>query len=131
MMLTYDAVSIHVKSPDGDMTVIFSEENGRPIRVEIFIGKSGHSLRAWAVSFSEIVSLGLQNGVDLDSFCNVLYGQTTDKITLDTSGLNVTSGPEAFALAILKYKKYKMDNPSEIKYDGKVGYFTKRRNLGG
>jgi|SRR6478735_8094885 len=131
MLSVFDAVSIRVKAPEGDMIVIFSEDDNKPVRVEIFIGKAGNTLRAWATSFAEIISLALQNGADLDELCNVLYGQVSDKNVMDTSGLVVSSGPEAFALAILKYKAYKLKNPNEST-QRHIGYFTnpKRKDLG-
>lgn len=131
MVLVFDAVTIKVKAPEGDMIVIFSEDKGKPVRVEIFIGKAGNTLRAWATSFAESITVGLENGASLEEFCNVLYDQASDKSVTDDSGLAVRSGPEAFALAILKYKRYRQNNPSEYVDAGRIGYFTnpKRKNL--
>lgn len=109
----HDAICIALPSPDGSMSVIFSEEKGKVIQIQIFIGKAGSTLRAWATSFAEVMTLGLQRGVTVDDFYNVLVEQTSDKNVMLKPGYYIHSGPEAVAVAILKYKAFKYSQLSK------------------
>lgn len=102
-----DAIVINIPSPDGTMNVVFAEHEGKPVKVEIYIGKAGTTLRAWATCFAELMSMGLQNGIDIDTYCNMLIGQTSGKAIFYKPGIEIKSGPEAVGMAILKYKHHR------------------------
>lgn len=127
-----DAISVTVPSPDGTMNVIFSEEKGKVIQVQIFIGKAGSTLRAWATTFAELMTLGLNRGVTLDDYFGVLVDQTSDKNVMLKSGFFIRSGPEAVAVAILKHKSFKYSliakelQLDEEDDDTEHGYFLHR-----
>lgn len=96
------STTIRVRTPDGTMFVHIMEQQEAPRHVLINIGKSGHSLQAWADALARVVSLALRSGLTLQSIITEVSNITTERGTY-SSGINVRSGPDGLAHALLQY----------------------------
>ncbi len=95
-------VTIRVRTPDGTMFVSVSEHNDEPSHLLIHIGKSGHSLQAWADALARIVSLALRHGVRVQQIITEVSNITTDRRAF-SNGISVHSGPEGVAHGLMQY----------------------------
>jgi hypothetical protein len=77
-------------------------------RVELYIGKAGSNLAAWADSASSLVNLALESGVPLNSIIASLLGISSDKATR-IADIEIKSGPDSLAIGLLKYKRIKLE----------------------
>lgn len=96
-----------VNTPDGKMHVIVMEdEDGRPKRIRVGIGKSGTAVNAWCNATSELVTMLLERDIPLPLVLGKLLANSTDRSSFNTEG-NVRSGPEGIAYALLVYLRHK------------------------
>jgi len=95
-------VTIRVRTPDGTMFVSVSEHNGDPTQLLIHIGKSGHSLQAWADALARVVSLALRNGVKIQAIIAEISQITTDRRAF-SNGISIYSGPDGVTHGLLQY----------------------------
>ena len=101
--------SFKLRSPSGELVVFFYEDTaGKPIGIEIFLGKPGSEARTWAQAFSRVLTHNLLNGqMTLAEIYQEISSLTTDKSVMD-NGVRIRSGPEAVAVAILRYNTYRV-----------------------
>lgn len=95
-------VTIRVRTPDGTMFVSICEYNGNPTQVLVHIGKSGHSLQAWADALARMVSLALRSGVSVQKIITEISQITTDRRAF-SNGISVYSGPDGVTHGLLQY----------------------------
>jgi hypothetical protein len=138
----FEAVSIRILSPDGEFTVIFTEDNdGEPFRIDCYAGKTGTSVRAWADAFCTVISMQLEKkAITLEDIARSLISVTTDKSILSVDSVSgniliVRSGPEAIGLAIQSYLTEKFlanklaDNPLYGKDGEYLGYLIPKHEI--
>ena len=97
--------TIKVHTPDGTLFVSVVEsddESHAPRQVILHIGKSGHSLQAWADALARVVSLALRSGLTLQSVITEVSNISTEHRAL-SNGVSIRSGPEGLAHALLLY----------------------------
>lgn len=99
--------TIRVHTPDGTAYIAVMEHEGRPCRVDISIGKAGSNLMAWAHATARLCTLALEKGVTLNELVNELAGVTSGGQHQLDGDVSVRSGPEAFAVAFIKYLEAK------------------------
>lgn len=108
-----NCISIMVRTPDGTITVMIEESDAkRPVRCEIFIGKAGSSLRAWAQSLSELITLLLPH-VSISHIIQCLSNQNSDKIIRTDKGVYIHSGPSGVAYCLHRYNRYKQEEGNQ------------------
>lgn len=111
----WPAYSFKIKTPEGTIYVhIAEDENEKPVRVLINVGKAGSVLAAWGDSLAVLVTeLILQhNGVY--RAIELLAGMSHDRARLlGSEGIHCASGPDGVARALLAYReqKYKEHKP--------------------
>lgn len=108
----HNSYVITVPSPDGEMFVNCIEDKGKLFRVEVYIGKAGSALAAWANSASSLVNLALENDVDISSIICNLLGISSDKST-KIGNIEIKSGPDSLAVGLVKYKRLKLEESLE------------------
>lgn len=104
----FQMISIRVEAPEGTIFVtIIEDDNGKPIAIDLSLGKAGTSVRTWTQSLARIMTVGLEHGATIDNFIEELSGQRTDRSRRSGDGIDITSGPEAICYALMKYKREK------------------------
>ena len=105
----YATTTTKVRTPDGTMFVIvLDDDNGKPVGVQINIGKAGSSLSAWANATTALVTKMLDSGIGLNEVITELSELTTDKIVLSgDANIPVRSGPDGLCYALMEYRKSK------------------------
>lgn len=120
--IPYRTKSIKVETPDGTMFVdIVENERGNPIKFIIHIGKTGTSLAAWANAVAELASRLVQKeGIHV--VLEEVSGITSSNVRARNGDL-VRSGPEGFALALLKYTQlwFKENEPQQRSGRSSIG----------
>lgn len=96
------STTIKIKTPDGTLFVTIAEQESAPRQVILHIGKSGHSLQAWADALARVVSLALRSGLTLQSIIAEVSNISTDRKAF-FNGTSIRSGPEGLAHALLMY----------------------------
>lgn len=104
--VAYECAVVRQPTPDGELYLTIIEDNDhRPVKLFIEIGKSGSSIRAWTDAFQRIASLVLDNGGSIDDIISELSGITSGFIARDSgAGAIVNSGPSGIVRALEKYK---------------------------
>lgn len=106
----FDGITIQVPTPDGTMFVtILEDTTGRPMGIQIHIGKAGAPIAAWSHALARICSLALDKGADINDLVAELSSQTSDKTRMSTRGEVVRSGVEGLWTALMQYKRDKFD----------------------
>lgn len=106
----FDGITIQVPTPDGTMFVTILEDlAGKPMGVQIHIGKAGAPIAAWSNALARIISLALDKGADMNDLVSELSSQTSDKNRMSTRGEIVRSGVEGLWIALMQYKRDKFD----------------------
>lgn len=102
----YNATSIRVKTPDGTMTVFITEdETGNPFLLNIFLGKAGTSVAAWAAATATLCSALLESRKSgISDLVQMMSGITSARSLRLVDGISVSSGPEGLVLALMKYR---------------------------
>lgn len=97
---------IKVPSPVGTIFVSCIEDKTKELaRVHIFVGKTGAELAAWADSMGRLITLSLEHGADIPEIVEELSGTTSDRVAWLADKVPVRSGPEAIAVALLRYQQ--------------------------
>lgn len=94
--------TVKCSTPDGSMFFTIVENNGKPIGVDIVIGKAGSSIQAWAQAISKLITVALRNNIELSAIAEELSGITSDKLSFSGERA-VRSVPDAITQAILLY----------------------------
>src|SRR3990167_4090680 len=97
--------TIKVKTPDGTLFVTIIEENETPRQIIMIIGKAGTRIQAWADALGRMITLLLQSNTDIYAILQEISGITTANRATHISGVNIRSGPEGLAYAIMVYIK--------------------------
>ena len=100
---TLPSATFKVPCPEGNMFLTVCEYNSRPVQVHIMIGKSGSATMAWANLAAEFITDMLQQGIELSRIIEKVSGITTDRVRRFGEGIQIRSGPEAIAYALLQY----------------------------
>jgi len=94
--------TVKVSTPDGTMFFTILENNGKPVGVDIVMGKAGSSIQAWSKALSVLLTLALRNKVELSTIAEEISGITSDKLTY-SNDRTVRSVPDAITQSILLY----------------------------
>lgn len=117
----FDGITIQVPSPDGTMFVTIMEDNvGKPVGVDIHIGKAGAAVAAWANALARIMNVALDRGATINDLAVELSNMTSDKRRDTANGEPVRSAIEAVWLALVKYKRDKFEQVSRTLGDVNV-----------
>lgn len=104
----FPSVTFQVETPEGTLFVnIISQEEDKPIAIDLHIGKAGSTLQAWARSVSRLLTIALEYGVTIEDLITELSSQKTDKAKRSGDNVNITSGPEGIYYALLQYRRDK------------------------
>jgi hypothetical protein len=106
------STTIRVRTPDGSLFVSIVEQADAPRQVLLHIGKSGHSLQAWADALARVVSLALRSGLTLQAVVAEVSNITTERGT-PSGEIIVRSGPDGLAHALLQYQASKRRDASD------------------
>lgn len=94
--------TVKVSTPDGSMFFTIVENNGKPVGVDIVMGKAGSSIQAWSQALSHVITLALRNRVEISTIAEEVSGITSDRLAFNGDRA-VRSVPDAIAQAILIY----------------------------
>lgn len=104
-----NSYTIRVDSPDGAVFVHCIESApARLEEVQITIGKTGSSVRAWADALAQMITASLK-AHDLTDILVRLSNLSTDKSVLNSRLVKVRSGPDAVFQALMLYKSIHAD----------------------
>ena len=115
--------SIRVYAPEGTLFVNITEDShGKPVHVEMIIGKAGSLLNAWVNACARMITVMLRHH-NLSVIIEELSLITSDKMRTTPKGITCHSGPEAVVLALLIYQceKFK-EHYNEIPLAGKARF---------
>lgn len=117
----FGGLTIQVPSPDGTMFVtVMEDENGKPLAIDVHIGKAGAPIAAWANAFARILSLALDHGATINDLVRELSNVTSDRRRDTVQGEPVRSGVEALWVALVKYKRDRFEQVSKTLGDVNV-----------
>ncbi|MBA2706047.1 MAG: hypothetical protein H0U60_19590 [Blastocatellia bacterium] len=105
----YESTTYRVQSPDGTMFVIIADdESGKPIHIQINIGKSGAAVGAWSHGLARLMTIMLTNGFGINDLIRELSETTTSKLVTTSDGMiPIRSGIDAVCVALMMYRKDK------------------------
>lgn len=109
----YDNHTYEVHTPDGTLFLSIVEEDGRPIRMSIEIGKSGSAIRAWTSTVEDLINTLLDKNVGIRELIAIFSSNHGDRESLNSHG-NVKSGSDGIVYALYRYliaKKVGMNRP--------------------
>jgi ribonucleoside-diphosphate reductase alpha chain len=98
-----------VDTGNGKMYVTITDNDGQPVEVFIFLGKSGQLLNTFTEGLGRVISLALQNNVPVKDICKTLMGINSDSIAWhrfedsDTRPEQILSIPDGIAKLLNKY----------------------------
>lgn len=104
----FKSLTIEVKTPEGSLFVSFVEDdNGKPIMIDVKLGKAGAAIQAWAMCLTRVMTLALDKGATIEDILEETSGQRADggRPNGHKGSVVITSGPEAIAWAIMEYKR--------------------------
>lgn len=90
---------VKIETPSGNMYVLVSFFDGRPIEVFANLGRSGQEVYAYTEGIGRVISLALKNGVDYSSIVKTLRGIRGNEVSLFNNEY-VYSVPDAIAIAM-------------------------------
>ena len=108
-----NAYAIRVPSPDGVMFVHCIENDNKLEEIQISIGKTGSSVRAWADGLARMLTLSLKYN-DINNILVELSSITTDKSVLNSKRMHIKSGPDAIFNALMMYRALVLENDTPI-----------------
>jgi ribonucleoside-diphosphate reductase alpha chain len=98
-----------IETGNGKMYVTITDDDGAPVEVFLFLGKSGQLLNTFTEALGRVISLALQNKVPLKSICKTLIGINSDAATwhrfedTDQKPEQILSIPDGIAKLLNKY----------------------------
>ena len=101
--------TFRVDTGNGKMYVTVTDDNGAPVEVFVFLGKSGQLLNTFTEALGRVVSLALQHKVPLKNICKTLIGINSDSIAWhrfeesDAKPEQILSIPDGIAKLLNKY----------------------------
>lgn len=104
----FTSIPIKISTTTSDLFVFILEDNdGRPVGIQVSIGKSGGELGAWAQATARLCSKILDLGGGITDLIEELSGHTTDRVVTLSNGINVRSTVEALSIALIEYNREK------------------------
>lgn len=101
--------SHRVETPDGTLFVnIVEDDNKRPIMIQVSGMKTGTTAFAWADAICRLCNIALNHGIDFMTLVEELSNITSSKAIRLISGATIRSGPEGFAVALMRYRDSKV-----------------------
>ena len=98
-----------VETGNGKMYVTISDDNGKPVEVFLYLGKSGQTLNTFTEALGRLFSLALQSGVPVSKLIKTLKGINSDSPVwhrfepTDQKPAQILSIPDAVAKLLDKY----------------------------
>jgi len=102
-----DAYTYRVQTTDGTLYVTICDVNDEVFKVALVIGKTGSQVRAWTEALQEVINIVLLSGIPLVRVISATSNITTGKVKIHQPGINIRSGPEGVAYALMKYLQEK------------------------
>lgn len=104
----FEGFTFRVATPDGTLFVtVMEDKNKRPCGIHLHLGKSGGSATAWAQTLARTMNLALDNGAGINDLIEQTSQQTTDKSSPNERGVQIRSGVEGVAYALMQYRSEK------------------------
>lgn len=111
----YSNVTIAVPTPAASLFIEVTEDDfGKPIRIHINAGKCGSEMSAQAGALSSMATLILEKEDGFNELLTHLSGITTSSVRIDRDGIKVRSVAEGLYIALVKYKRLKYEELTEI-----------------
>lgn len=99
----FNSTSYQMNTPDGTMYVFVMFDNaGKPVGIQLSLGKAGSAVAAWANALSRVCSLALDHGAHITEIIQELSLQTTDRARINRGNISIRSGPEGVAVALMR-----------------------------
>ncbi len=98
-----------IETGNGTMYVTVTDDEGKPVEVFVFLGKSGQQLNTFTEALGRLLSLSLQNKVPLEKLCKTLAGINSDMSVWhrfeesDARPTQILSIPDGIAKLLSKY----------------------------
>lgn len=120
---TLPSYTYRVETPDGTMFATIVELDNAPFELHIQIGKAGTPLRAWCSAMERLLSLCFRSGLPIISIIAEISGHTSSRWRSQKPGVQIRSGPEGLAYAIMRYgddKRKERGDDKEINDSGPI-----------
>lgn len=106
MTRSFNSFVFRVESPDGNAYIqILESKPGEIEHIIMHIGKAGSSVNAWCQGVADLTALAIKNDVPVSQIIATLQGISSAKPRrVLKGGYDVRSGPEALAIALIKYR---------------------------
>jgi len=118
MTESFNSSVIQVGTPDGTMYVtVIEDSTGNPVSIQIQIGKTGTSIRAWTSAITGLINRLLSYNTPLADIISDLASHSTSKSSFNRSG-SVKSGPDGVVYALFVYQKNKYVERTNLPYFG-------------
>jgi len=98
-----------VETGNGKMYVTVSDNDGKPVEIFLFLGKSGQFINTFSEALGRVLSLALQNDVPLEQLTKTLRGINSDSAvwhkfeSTDQKPTQILSIPDGIAKLLDKY----------------------------
>lgn len=102
-MTTIANWSFRWKTPDGACTIFVSDESTP--HIQIFIGKAGSTISAWAWALAEMTNFALSSQT-LEAVIEKLSDISSDR-SVFSNNVHCRSTAEALAFSLIEYKRAK------------------------
>lgn len=103
----YSSFTIRAKTPTGSMFVtILENDEGRPTKLFIHVGKTGTDVAAWAYSMAGIINTALEHGASINEVISQLESQTSDR-AISNGSVSIHSGAEGLLHCLMEYRRAK------------------------
>lgn len=98
-----------IRTPDGTLFICIIEDidNTKPIMIQINGPKTGSSIASWYDALARAINIALASGIDWMNFITEFSNITTSKAIRLVDGVSARSGPEAVAIALMRYRDRK------------------------
>jgi len=106
-------IRYEIQTGYGDLLVNIVEDEHGPVEVIANVGKSGGTTQSMTEAIGRLVSLSLQNGVDVDDITHQLRNIRSPKKVWD-DGDGVESVPDGVALALERYQESDMNHKTVV-----------------
>lgn len=127
--VVYNSKVIGKRTPDGTLFVIINEDRktGKPVMIQMNIGKAGSSLSAWTYAMSAVCTLALEKGATIEELITLISNTNSDKLVMDATQ-PIRSGPAGLAQALIVYNH---DRFEELEKEFASRHIPKRAQLFG
>lgn len=104
----FHGFTFRVPSPKGTVFVtVMESDEGKPVGIQIMLGKSGSEAKSWAESLSRTLTLALDMGGGINDIIKELSLNNTDGATVLENGVVIRSHVGAVCYALMQYRKAK------------------------